>query len=291
MALLLMGLYFIFDEQSSMTTLYMTFPTTISDSAQALLDAVQANPADWIRRKEAADKLYAEGYYLEAADTVWNAPEMPSTDMDVAFAVKIVSRARPNRSIRLVYEVLRRNTGKPEQNMALARAFSLIGLPMLASRFYGAALAADTSNFDIGFEQQSLWFDDSGSLLEAWENSSSDIKVPFSKPIDAFLGNAINFADLTRDLPIEVSPVTGPVSSRVAKPSRLNERPVLRAAKPTSPTPVRPAVPSTPMVSPVPKPTSPLSLPPRASVPGAMEPAKNAPKAILPPIKSDSEDE
>ncbi len=261
----------------------MTSPATLSESAQAQLDAVHANPADWTGRKEAAHKLYEEGYYLEAADTVWNAPEMPSTDMDVAFAVKIVSRARPNRSIRLVYEVLRRNTGKPEQNMALARAFSLIGLPMLASRFYGAALTADTGKFDIGFEQQSLWFDDSGSLLEAWGDSSTDIKPPFSKPVEAFLGNAINFADLTRDLPQEMSPVTGPVSNRVAKPSMLNAAPVLRAAKPTSPTPVRPSV---PVISPEPKPTSPLS-PLNASKPSAIVPAKNAPKPMLPPTKVD----
>jgi hypothetical protein len=240
----------------------MTSASTLSESARALLEAVQANPADWTGRKEAAHKLYDEGYYLEAADTVWNAPEMPSTDMDVAFAVKIVSRARPNRSIRLVYEVLRRNTGKPEQNMALARAFSLIGLPMLASRFYGAALAADTSNFDIGFEQQSLWFDDSGILLDAWGNSSSEIKPPFSKSVEAFLGDTIDFSTLTRDLPKDVSPVTGP--SGVAKPSVLNAPPVLRSAKPTSP-------------------LSPLN----ASKPTTIVPAKNAPKPMLPPVRAD----
>ncbi|PQJ27532.1 hypothetical protein [Rubritalea profundi] len=267
-------------------------PTTISESAQAQLDAVQANPADWAGRKEAAHKLYEEGYYLEAANTVWNAPEMPSTDIDVAFAVKIVSRARPNRSIRLVYEVLRRNSGKAEQNMALARSFSLIGLPMLASRFYGAAIAADTSQFDIGFEQQSLWFDDSGSLLEAWGDSSSDIKPPFSKPVEAFLGNAINFAELTRDLPQEVSPVTGPISNRVAKPSGLNEPPVLRIAKPARPA-VAPAQqrqkPSAPIVTPVSSTRKLTSLvsPPSTSTHNTMVPAKNTPKPMLPPLQAD----
>ena len=264
---------------------------TLSEAARAKLDVVEAKPADWVGRKEAAHQLYKEGHYLEAADTVWNAPEMPSTDMDVAFAVKIVSRARPNRSIRLVYEVLRRNAGKPAQNLALARSFSLIGLPMLASRFYGAALAADSGKFDIGFEQQSLWLDDSGSLLEAWENSSSDIKPPFSKPVEAFLGNAIHFADLSRDLAQEVSPVTGPVSSSVAKPSKLNAAPVLRAAKPTAPTAVQPSVPPTkptpkpsaPIVPPQPNATSPLS--PLIENAPAMVPVKNAPKPMLPPMQ------
>ncbi|MFT5881861.1 MAG: hypothetical protein ACI9FG_000351 [Crocinitomicaceae bacterium] len=274
-------------------------PTSISESAQAQLDAVEANPVDWAGRKEAAHKLYEEGYYLEAANTVWNVPEMPSTDMDVAFVVKIVSRARPNRSIRLVYEVLRRNSGKAEQNMALARSFSMIGLPMLASRFYGAALAADSSQFDIGFEQQSLWLDHSGSLLEAWGNSSSDIKPPFSKSVEAFLGDVINLAGLSGDLPQEVSPVTGPISNRVAKPSGLNAPPILRAAKRTSLAPLRPAVapaqqmqkPSAPTVIPVssaPKLTSPAS-PPSTSAHSTMVPAKNTPKPMLPPMKSDSE--
>ncbi|MFC4993791.1 hypothetical protein [Rubritalea tangerina] len=265
----------------------MTSPQQISSSAQALLDAVQANPSDWANRKEAAYKLYQEGFYLEAADTVWNAPEMPSTDMDVAFAVKIVSRARPNRSIRLVYEVLRRNTGKAEQNMAMARAFNLIGLPMLASRFYGAAMADGAKHFDIGFEQQSLWYDDSESLMQAWEASSSELKPPFTKPVESFLGHSINFSDLTEDMPV-VSPVTGPVTSSVSKPAGLSSHPVLKAAKPTAATPVRPATPAP--AKKMPRPSAPLSPQqskpaPKPPTPAAPNAPKNAPKPMLPPME------
>lgn len=272
----------------------MNSSNDISELAKNLLAKVEENPADWPARKSAALKLYEDGNFLEAADTVWNAPEMPATDLDVAFAVKIVSRARPNRSIRLVYEVLRRNTGKAEQNMAMARAFNLIGLPMMASRFYGAALAISSKYFDIGFEQQSLWFDDSGSLIETWENSSQDIKPPFSKPMTAFLGDAINLADLNEDV-LVASPATAPITASVSKPAALSGKPVLRAAKPTSPTPVRPAVPAAkkmpkaaPMSSGSARPTASLS---RPQVPAPPVPAKGAPKPMLPPVRESNQGE
>lgn len=231
---------------------------------------VTADPSNWQARKAAAVQLYEEGHYLEAADTVWNAPEMPSVDTDVAFAVKIVSRARPNRSIRLVYEVLRRNVRKPEQNMAMAKAFNMVGLPMLASRFYGAALSSSHDLFDIGFEQQSLWFDDSGSLMDAWQQSSQDIKQPFVNDIRSFAGEDIKPTQLTQDITAPI-PNTAPVSHTVAKPAALSASPVLRAAtsviqtqpaikpaqpmakRPTAPIPIRPAQPvKRPASAPVP---------------------------------------
>jgi hypothetical protein len=246
-------------------------PNELSDSTKALMEKVAAEPNNWQARKAAAVQLYEEEHFLEAADTVWNAPEMPSVDTDVAFAVKIVSRARPNRSIRLVYEVLRRNAGKPEQNIALARAFNMIGLPMLASRFYGAALATSHDLFDIGFEQQSLWFDDSGSLMETWEKSSQDIKVPFVNDISSILGEEIKPSDLAQDVTAPIPNSTAPVGASVTKPAALGNSPVLRAAtsvvrtkpaikpaqpvskRPTAPTPIRPAQPAKrPASAPVP---------------------------------------
>ncbi|MGJ8674148.1 hypothetical protein [Rubritalea sp.] len=234
------------------------------------MSTVTAEPNNWQARKAAAVQLYEEGHYLEAADTLWNAPEMPSVDIDVAFAVKIVSRARPNRSIRLLYEVLRRNAGKPEQNMAMARAFNIVGLPMLASRFYGAALAVRNDLFDIGFEQQTLWFDDSGKLMEAWGNSSQDIKPPFVHDIKSIAGEDIKLSELEQLAPT-LGSNTATVGKSVEKPAALGGTPVLRAAtsvvptkpsikpaqplsrRPTTPTPIRPAQPvKRPASAPVP---------------------------------------
>ena len=272
----------------------MNMTNDLSEQSQSLLAEVEADPANWFARKIVAVKLYKEEQYLAAADVVWNAPEMPSTDMDVAFAVKIVSRARPNRSIRLVYEVLRRNAGKAEQNMAMARAFSLIGLPMLASRFYGAAVAAGAENFDIGFEQQSLWFDDSGSLIEAWEGSSQEVKPPFAKTIEAFVGAPIQFADLPEQLE-KSSTVTSAVN--VSKPAALAGAPVLRAAtsavtsglslQPAKPQRATPAV-VAPVLRPA-KPTTPTGVRPATqanrppAAPNVPKPLSGAPKRMQPP--------
>lgn len=277
----------------------------LSESAKALMSKVTAEPSNWQARKAAAVQLYEEGEYLEAADVVWNAPEMPSVDTDVAFAVKIVSRARPNRSIRLVYEVLRRNAGKPEQNLAMARAFNLIGLPMLASRFYGAALASSHDLFDIGFEQQSLWFDDSGSLMDAWENSSQDIKVPFINDIKSMVGKDIKMSELVEDVapvPVQVAANTTPVTANVAKPAALASTTVLRAAtsvvhtkpsikpaqpvakRPTAPTPIRPAQPvKRPASAPVPlRPAVPKKSGAAAVKPALPPMTDNAPKPMSP---------
>lgn len=258
---------------------YMNTPNDQPKPIASLLAAVEADPNNWEARKSAATHLYSEEKFLEAADMVWGAPEMPSIDVDVAFAVKIVSRARPNRSIRLVYEVLRRNSGKAEQNMAMARAFSLIGLPMLASRFYGAALADGSQHFDIGFEQQSLWYDDSGILLETWANTNQDVKPPFSKKIEDFVSDPICCEDLPDNF-AQTSTTTSVVN--VSKPAGLAGAPVMRAATGnTGPQSVHAAIPpSTPKpaasVAPAPaKPTA--SQPLRPVVPSPAKPTASQP--------------
>ncbi|MFC5051707.1 hypothetical protein ACFPK9_13970 [Rubritalea spongiae] len=243
--------------------------TDLSDSTKALMSKVTEEPSNWQARKAAAVQLYEEGHFLEAADVLWNAPEMPSVDIDVAFAVKIVSRARPNRSIRLLYEVLRRNVGKPEQNIAMARAFNFVGLPMLASRFYGAALAASPELFDIGFEQQTLWYDDSGSLMEAWKNSSQDIKEPLVHDIKSIVGKDIKLSELEEVAPTPVQNAAA-VGKSVEKPAALGGSPVLRAA--TSVVPTKPSI----------KPAQPLKN--RPSPPSAMRPAEPVKRAGSAPV-------
>lgn len=244
----------------------MTTAKDPSQEAQDLLSKVQSDPTNWSARKQAALKLYEEECYLEAADTVWNAPDMPSTDVDVAFVVKIVSRARPNRAIRLVYEVLRLNADKGEKNMAMAKAFSLIGLPMLASRFYGAAMASNAKYFDIGFESQSLWFDDSGSLIEEWKKSNQDVKPPFAKDLKGFASGSINLADLTEDVS---------TASLTKSPTKLT------TLKPATPTAAAPSSAPTP----VPAPPRPASAPvPVTPADAANVPEKSKPKPMLPPI-------
>lgn len=166
-----------------------------------LLTLVSDDPSNWVVRKEAALKLYEAGEFLDAANMVWQAPEIPSTDMDVAFAVKIVSRARPNRSIRLVYELWRQNAGKAEQNIAMANVFNLIGFPMLASRCYGAAMALNEKYFDMGFESEAFLTDDSEVLSTQWSQyRDDDLKKTFSAECSELKGQPIRFKDLNEKL-------------------------------------------------------------------------------------------
>ena len=146
-------------------------------------------------------KLYEAGEYLESANMVWQTPEIPSTDMDVAFAVKMISRARPNRSIRLIYELLTRNAGKAEQSVAMANVFNLIGFPMLAARCYGGAMALNDKYFDIGFELDAFLSDDSKVLENGWaEYRDQDFKKSFSAESMELVGDPIRFKDLNQEL-------------------------------------------------------------------------------------------
>ena len=208
------------------------------DALEILLQTLKENPELWETRRKTAKLLYADKQYLEAADILWNAPEIPSTDVDVAFVLKIISRVKPNRSIRLIYEVIRRNKDKPQKSMAVARALNDIGMYMEASRFYGAALASDTSLFDLGFERQMLWLDDSTRLIEEWRKSDQDSKPPLDVPQQQITGGMItpntmpeNIADKALSgapLP-PPSPAPGSVKPAPGAPSSPATRPLMVA--------------------------------------------------------------
>jgi len=165
-----------------------------------LLQTLKLNPELWETRKKTAEILFDEEQYVEAADMLWSAPEIPSTDIDVAFAIKIISRARPNRAIRMIYEIVRRNNGKPAKNMAVARALNDIGMYMQAARFYGAALASDPLLFDLGFERQVLWLDDSHRLIEEWQESDQEYKPPLDVPRQDIPGGTIAPSEIPEDI-------------------------------------------------------------------------------------------
>ena len=195
---------------------------------ETLLQTLNENPELWDMRKKVARMLFADQAYAEAADIVWNAPTIPSTDVDVAFALKMISRVKPNRSIRLIYEVLKRNKDKPLKNMAVARALNEVGLYMEAARFYGAALADDTSLFDLAFERQMLWLDDSGRLIEEWRESDQESNPPLDVEEQDILGGAIEPAHL-------------PESPQVESSAPATIAPALGV--PPLPQPIRPATP------------------------------------------------
>lgn len=202
-----------------------------SNTIQTLLAKVEDEPNNWGNRKKVALMLYEAERFLEAAEILWKAPEMPATDVDVAFSLKIVARAKPNRSIRLVYEVLRRNEGKPIKNKAMARALNMIGMPMLACRFYGAACAEDAEMFNLPFEKQMLWCDDSGSLLDKWMEFDQEVTPPLSVPLQDFAGDVIELSKLAE----HAGEQSGVNRAGVAKPVSAVVSGAPKVANPTTP--------------------------------------------------------
>lgn len=65
-----------------------------------------------------------------------------STDLELAFAAKIIAKAKPHGAIRLLIAILDANKGKAVQNMGMANALLHHGMVLQAVRFYSAALAS-----------------------------------------------------------------------------------------------------------------------------------------------------
>jgi len=259
----------------------------MSDSFEIkyLLSLVDDDPSDWVVRKETALKLYEVDRFLEAANMVWQTPEIPSTDMDVGFAVKMISRAKPNRSIRLVYEILNRNAGKAEQNIAMANVFNLIGFPMLAARFYGAAMSLNDEYFDIGFEAEAFLTDDTKVLSGGWaEHRDEDLKKSFSKECMELVGDPIAFGDLNQDLDEDsfknasAAAVAGDVEELGVALQKFNTiTPTLETSEKVKPKLLMPNVT---------KPNQPISSPGPAGLPAALSPAPTM-RFITPSVKRD----
>ncbi len=151
-----------------------------------LMDTIRDNPDMWEIRKKTATLLWSAERFDEAAEIVWNAPSIPFTDLDVAFTFRMTARGLPEVATKFVSEVIQRNREKPLKNIAVARILNKEGFYMAAAKFYGAALAIDSSLVDVHFEEQALWMDDSASVLEKW-NGMRGVKAddePLLSPED-----------------------------------------------------------------------------------------------------------
>ena len=139
-----------------------TNPT--SSAEKKLRETLTNDPADWETRKQLAHHLYDQGSFQEAADVVWAADEIPSIDMELAFAARVLAKASPRKAIRLLSALLAHNHGKAVQNLGLANALLHHGMVLQAARFYGAALEADPSLGNPDLEHFILWTDDEETL-------------------------------------------------------------------------------------------------------------------------------
>ena len=162
----------------------------IKSATETLLKTLEQNPEIWSIRKEAARLLFDHGSYREAADLVWSAPEIPAVDLEIAFTARVLSRAQPQRAIRLLQHVMERTSESPAKLLAIANALMHHGMVMQAARFYGAATACDRSLANGDLEHFMLWIDDSQRLWGSWPEADQKMgELPWVKRDQAKEGN------------------------------------------------------------------------------------------------------
>ncbi len=125
-----------------------------------LREKLKNEPSNWETRRRLAHALYDKGDFEEAANVVWEADQIPSTDLELAFAARVLAKAQPRKAIRLLTAVLEQNRGKAVQNMGMANALLHHGMVLQAARFYGAALEVDPTLANPDLEHFVLWTDD-----------------------------------------------------------------------------------------------------------------------------------
>lgn len=130
---------------------------------------------DWDTRFLYADGLFDKQSYADAAEIVWSGRFLPSNDLDIALAIRILAQAQPRKAIRLISAVLLLNQGKPAHNMAMAAALLHYGLVAQAIRFYAAALEYDATLVNADMEHLILKADDKGAMLRLLQKKIPDI--------------------------------------------------------------------------------------------------------------------
>ena len=138
--------------------------TTPEYDEAVLRESLESDPENWDVRRRLAHQLYDRQAFEDAACVIWQARPLPSTDIDLAFAARVLCKARPRWAIRLLTAVLENNQGKAVQNLGMANALLHHGMVMQAARFYGAAIATDPSLANPDLEHFLLWVDDEKTL-------------------------------------------------------------------------------------------------------------------------------
>ncbi len=168
-------------------------------------ETLAKDPSDWETRRSLAFFIYNLGSFEEAADIIWDADEIPSIDIELAFAARILSKARPRRAIRLLTSLLEHNRGKAVQNMGIANALLHHGMVLQAARFYGAAMEADSSLANPDLEHFILWTDDEETLWGGFKERRPDLgELPWMKR------NPLEAMELTSKISLHTTPIRLP---------------------------------------------------------------------------------
>ncbi|NWK54657.1 hypothetical protein HW115_03480 [Verrucomicrobiaceae bacterium N1E253] len=213
----------------------------LDGTQELLIKLLEQNPDDWGMRKKVVWFLYEAGYFREASKVVWNAPEIPPVDKEIVFAVRIVSKGQPTRSMRLLNAVIERNRAEPEKNLEMAKELVRGGMPLQAVRFYGAATLSDSSLIDEEFEVAMLTTD---AEEEDWTEAVQSEDFPWDSPIELTEADLATEDDDEGDSEDLLSGMTQPVPLKAPVKSLKDtmndeEKPVdLRV--PTKPLPLNP---------------------------------------------------
>ena len=158
------------------------YQSEVKSAIDTLLNTLKQNPDIWSIRKELARLLFDNSRYKEAADIVWSAPEIPAIDLEIAFAARVLSRAQPQRAIRLLTYVQEKAVDSPAKLLAIANALMHYGMVLQAAKFYGSATAQDSSLANGDLEHFMLWLDDSQRLWGDWEKDGQKMEqLPWVK--------------------------------------------------------------------------------------------------------------
>ena len=180
-----------------------------------LRESLETDPGDWDSRKQLAHLFYDQGKFQEAADLVWAVDELPSIDVELAFAA-----------------LLEHNHGKAVQNLGLANALLHHGMVLQAARFYGAALEADPALGNPDLEHFILWTDDEETLWGNFNNRRPTLgELPWMKrdPMEAM--------KLTSRINTHTTPVKLPSLKPAANEELQNELYQQKAEKAADPSP------------------------------------------------------
>jgi tetratricopeptide (TPR) repeat protein len=197
-----------------------------------LRETLKENPTDWETRKQLAHLLYDQGSFQQAADVIWAVDEIPSIDVELAFAARILAKAAPRKAIRLLTALLEHNRGKAVQNLGLANALLHHGMVLQAARFYGAALEADPTLGNPDLEHFILWTDDEETLWGNFNNRRPTLgELPWMKrdPMEAM--------KLTSRINTHTTPIKLPSLKPAASEELTNELYQQKAEKGADPSP------------------------------------------------------
>lgn len=185
-------------------------PERLPHDEKFLREKLNGQPGDWDTRKRLAHALYDRDAFAEAAELIWTAEQIPSTDLELAFAARILAKAQPRRAIRLLAAVLELNRGKAVQNMGMANALLHHGMVLQAARFYGAALEADPSLVNPDLEHFIMWTDDE---MRLWADFAD--RRPKLGDLPWMARDPVEALRLTQRIKLHTSPIHVPNLPRV----------------------------------------------------------------------------